>query len=328
MTTKKRFGGLDLGQIAAASGATAKAVDVQPTASRVPIGDLVLHGAPVEQRDRANVPILVDPKRCRPWKFHDRHPSWYTVDKCQDLITALTHQEQQEPALGRRLEGDPDFDYELIYGMRRRFACEFLGKKLKLRVKDIDDKQASVLQHQENHDRQDITAMERAISYLRYLRENLFNSQDEIAAALSVKKGTVSKMVLGAQLLENPTISAVLPPNPTQIPLTAAYEVSAALNDETLRDIVLRAAANLKQTKRYESMSAPAVLKYLKTAPERSEKVTVQPIGRKPYNVGSRGRMLLTRNEKGKVTLAFPDGVTKDMEDEVIATIRLALKDL
>jgi ParB-like chromosome segregation protein Spo0J len=63
------------------------------------------------------------------------------------------------------LAGDAQFDYELIYGMRRRFACEYLNSKLKLRVIEADDTRAAVLMHIENADRQDITAMERALSF-------------------------------------------------------------------------------------------------------------------------------------------------------------------
>lgn len=326
----KRF---DLGAIAAQAREQKKTdADPAPTEvtskTHVPIGELVLSGAPSEQRDRSSVPILVDPKRCRPWKYHDRHSSWYTPERCDDLITAFSHQEQQQPALGRRLQNDPDFDYELIYGMRRRYACEVVGKKLKLIVRNIDDKQASVLQHQENHDRQDITKMERAISYLRYLREGLFSSQDEIAGALSVQKGTVSKWVLAAQLLEHPTISKVLPTDPTTIPLSAAYDVSVLVSNKDSQDIVLKAAENLSKSDKLASMDASAVLKYLKTAPERSKRKTIEPITRKPYNVGLKGQMLLTRNEKGKVTLAFPKGVEGVKEEDVISAVRLALKDL
>ena len=109
----------------------------------------------------------MDPKRCRPWKYHNRTAAWYTRDRCQDLIESIAKDTQQEPVVARKLAGEPDFDYEIIYGMRRRFACEFLNTKLKLRVVEADDTRAAVMMHIENADRQDITPMERALSFRR-----------------------------------------------------------------------------------------------------------------------------------------------------------------
>ena len=33
--------------------------------------------------------LAVDPKRCRPWKFHNRTDAWYTRERCQDLIDSI-----------------------------------------------------------------------------------------------------------------------------------------------------------------------------------------------------------------------------------------------
>ena len=33
--------------------------------------------------------LAVDPKRCRPWKFHNRTDGWYTRERCQDLIDSI-----------------------------------------------------------------------------------------------------------------------------------------------------------------------------------------------------------------------------------------------
>ena len=106
--------------------------------------------------ERANI-LSVDPKRCRPWKYHNRSNAWYTKERCQDLIDSIVKDGQLEPALARKLTGDPKFDFELIYGMRRRFAAEFTHTKLKIRLTEADDAKAAVLMHIENADRQDIT---------------------------------------------------------------------------------------------------------------------------------------------------------------------------
>src|ERR1700722_18511890 len=132
----------------------------KPTAGRpvMAAAEMALTGRVVPALERENI-FSVDPKRCRPWKYHNRTDAWYTRERCQDLIESIAKDEQQEPALARKLSGDPNFDYELIYGMRRRYACEILGRKLRVRVVEADDTRAAVLMHIENADRQDITPM-------------------------------------------------------------------------------------------------------------------------------------------------------------------------
>src|SRR6202790_4613086 len=88
--------------------------------------------------ERTNI-FSVDPRRCRPWKYHNRSNTWYTKDRCQDLIDSVVKDGQLEPALARKVVGEADFDFELIYGMRRRFAAEFTRSKLKVLLTDGDD---------------------------------------------------------------------------------------------------------------------------------------------------------------------------------------------
>ena len=100
----KRFGGLDLGEIAQSikteQPVVAKA-ESQPTRT-VPIGELAVRGVTAPTSERVTI-LQVDPKRCRAWKFHDRHVNWYTRERCLDLIESLPKDGQQEAALGRRV---------------------------------------------------------------------------------------------------------------------------------------------------------------------------------------------------------------------------------
>src|ERR1039458_8305939 len=164
----KLFGGANLSDIARSTrerpGGLGVGADKAPPGRPVlAAAELALTGRVVPPLERENI-FSVEPKRCRAWAHHNRTAAWYTRDRCQDLIESIAKDGQQEPAVARKLAGDPNFDYELIYGMRRRFACEFLNAKLKLRVIEADDARAAVLMHIENADRQDITPMERALS--------------------------------------------------------------------------------------------------------------------------------------------------------------------
>jgi len=313
---------MDLGAIVQSS--QAEPQKSQTHKAQVPIGELAVKGAPVTiSRERQTI-VLADPKRCRAWKFHNRHSSWYTPERCKDVIEAIAKEGQLEPAIARELQGDPAFDFELIYGMRRRFACEFLNRPLKLRVVTADDRQAAVLMHQENHDRQDITPMERAISYLTQLRGGVFSSQDEIAAELNVSKGLISRMMISAELLTNSVI-ATLFPDPTAVPVKGAYALAVQMSDSAKRKVIEQAARDLASSEKLGSMTATAILKWL--AESVSRRVKTKPL-KKAYNVGSENRMIVTRNDRGKVTLAFKEGLSAEMEDDVVAAVRAALKDL
>ena len=168
MASSKLFGGANLSDIARSVNERAEPSPLDRPAAARPVlaaAEMATHGAHrARPLERENI-FAVDPRRVRPWKYHNRTSAWYTRERCLDLIESIAKDGQQEPALARKLSGDPNFDYELIYGMRRRFACEYLNAKLKLRVLDADDARAAVLMHIENADRQDITPMERALSF-------------------------------------------------------------------------------------------------------------------------------------------------------------------
>jgi len=321
--SNKRFGGLDLKTIVDSTQAKPPAAT---HTAQVPIGELAVRGASTVPHERQTI-LLVDPKRCRPWRLHNRHPNWYTREKCADLIHGLSHEEQIVPALGRKLSGDPDYDFEVIFGMRRRFACEVLGKQLKLRLTQADDKICAVLMHQENANRKDITMMERAISYARQLKEGVFESQDEIAGLLDLSKGQVAKYVAAAELIESPPIARLFP-DPVIVPVKAAYEISLKMADARSKEAIEKKAYNLASSDQIKELSPTQVLKLLLGAPERSVKAKIATPLQKQYNVGPTGKMKVTRNAKGKVTLAFPEGLDSSIESEVLEVVKLALKDL
>ena len=122
----KLFGGMNLSDVAKQikEKGDPSPFENSPAQPRVPAVELALTGRTSPMAERTNV-LSVDPKRCRPWKYHNRTNAWYTKDRCQDLIESIVKDGQLEPALARKLSGDPEFEFELIYGMRRRFAAEF-----------------------------------------------------------------------------------------------------------------------------------------------------------------------------------------------------------
>jgi ParB family transcriptional regulator, chromosome partitioning protein len=320
----KLFGGANLSDIARSVKERADPSPFEKTTSARPIlpaAELALTGRSAPDLERENI-FSVDPKRVRPWKHHNRTQTWYTRERCQDLIDSIAKDEQQEPALARRLKGDSNFDFELIYGMRRRFACEVLGRKLRLRVVDADDGKAAVLMHIENADRQDITPMERALSFHDLIEGQVFTTQDRLAEAMNLSKGQISKMLKAAALLGQSTIGSLFA-DKSVVPLDQTYKLAALFDRPGAKEVILQAAKNLGREG--EGRAPAEVLKALIGSLDRSRKF--QPI-QKRYNVGASRRVVVSRNAKGKVTLAFPDGLQGVEKGEVLRAVEEILKDL
>ena len=323
--SRKLFGGTRLSDIARSvkDRADPSPFD-RPAAARpvLPAAELALTGRVAPELERENV-FLVDPKRVRPWKHHNRTEVWYTRERCQDLIDSIAKDGQQEPALARRLKDDPTHDYELIYGMRRRFACETLGRKLKLRVVDADDGRAAVLMHIENADRQDITPMERALSFQELVDSRVFDTQDLLAQAMGLSKGQVSKMLKAAALMKQPPIGNLFGDR-SAIPVEQAYKLASLLDRPGAKEVIFQAAKNLGREG--QGARAPAeLLRVLIGSLDRSKKFA--PI-QKQYNLGAARRITVTRNARGKVTLAFPQGLQGIEKGDVLKAIEEILKEL
>jgi ParB family chromosome partitioning protein len=293
-----------------------------PARPRVPAAELALSGRTAPMGERVSV-LSVDPVRCRPWKYHNRTSAWYTKERCQDLIDSIVKDGQVEPALARKLNDDPQFDFELIYGMRRRFAAEFTHSKLKVRLTEADDAKCAVLMHVENADRQDITAMERALSFAQQLDAKIFSTQEAMAEAFGVSKGQVTKLLKAAALLKHPTIGQLFA-DKSAVPVEAAYQLAVLMERPGAKDVVVKAAQNLLA--KGETARAPAAtLKTLAGSLDRSRRV--EPLKR-DYHVGPATRLIVTRNAKGKVTFAFPKGLRTEDREGLLAAVEKVLKDL
>jgi ParB-like chromosome segregation protein Spo0J len=177
--------------------------------------------------------------------------------------------------------------------------------------------------HIENADRQDITPMERAISFQVQAEAKVFATQEAMAEALGVSKGQVAKMIKAAGLLKVPAIGALFSDR-SIVPVEQAYKVAALMERPGAKEVVLKAAQNLV-ARGGAKRPAAEVLKALAASLDRSK--AFDPVKRE-YNIGAAGRVQVTRNPKGKVTLAFPDGFSGLDKDAVIAAVEKIHKDL
>jgi ParB family chromosome partitioning protein len=116
---------------------------------------------------------------------------------------------QQVPALLRRIEGDPSFDFEVIAGVRRHFAVSWLKAnghphfKFVGVVQELTDEAAFFMADMENRTRKDVSDMERARSYAMAVRNHYDGNQSRMAERLRISKGWLSKMLTVAEVPSN-----------------------------------------------------------------------------------------------------------------------------
>ncbi|WP_165482808.1 ParB/RepB/Spo0J family partition protein [Legionella gresilensis] len=191
--------------------------------------------------------FLVDPLDCRPWRFHNRDTVWMNVEKCQDLISSIRKNGQKVPIFARKLENDLEGkNWEIIAGRRRWFACNYLKQKVRVKAVEASDRECAILMNLENKDRNDISEFEDAISYKQQLDASLFDSQDEMASALDLKKSKLSKMLSAAKIINYKEIMALFE-DITLLKINPIYSLVVLLEkNANYREVIINAAKELK----------------------------------------------------------------------------------
>lgn len=148
----------------------------------------------------AEAVVAVNPFRCRMWKLHDRLDEYVNETTCQAEIESFRRNGQLIPALGRRVQGDPDYDVELAFGARRLFIARHLNVPLLVELRELSDMEVVVAMDVENRHRKDLSPYERGRSFASWLRAGFFGSQEELARALRISASKVSRLTALARL--------------------------------------------------------------------------------------------------------------------------------
>jgi ParB family chromosome partitioning protein len=113
------------------------------------------------------------------------------------LAESLKTHDMLQPILVRVIDGR----HQLISGERRlRAAIQAGWSKIPARVRQADDRLVAELAIVENLQRKDLNAIEKALSFRRYLNEH-HATQDELAQRLKIDRSTVANLM---RLLELP----------------------------------------------------------------------------------------------------------------------------
>jgi ParB family chromosome partitioning protein len=241
--------------------------------------------------------LLLDPARVRVWPGNARSYDRLNADNCRELIDSLLAEGGQKvPAVVRRIDGDPDHDYEVIAGTRRHWSISWLRRhdypdmQFLAQVAQLDDEAAFRLADLENRARADVSDLERARNYLAALATHYDDHQSRMADRLKVSKSWLSKM-LKVATLPDPVVAAFA--SPTEISLRSGYALAHALDDPDSAGAIMAVARDIRmrQTSRRDDglppLPAADVLRQLLDAPrsangaEKPQLFTqVNPLGR------------------------------------------------
>ena len=149
---------------------------------------------------------LLDPNEIGLTRWADRHIDSFSTPDFEELKKDIASAGGNiQPIKVRLLRDDQvqaaGIKYELIYGSRRRRACQELGLPVGAVVQPhIDDQTLYVQMQRENRGRLNLSAWEQGASYFKALSEGLFSSARNLAEQIGVDHSNVSKALKIAQL--------------------------------------------------------------------------------------------------------------------------------
>jgi len=273
----------------------------------------------------------VDPARCRIWPGNARLYASLNEEGCRDLIDSiLAEGGQKVPAIVRRVEGDPDHDFEVVAGTRRHWAISWLRShdypdfKYLVQIHVLDDESAFRIADLENRARKDVSDLERARNYAWALEKHYGGTQARMAERLRVSKGWLSKMLKVAEIPDE-VVAAFA--TVTDVQLKPAYELAqvmekpaaaAAVRAEALR---LSAEQGRLRSEGQSGIAAADVMRRLIRATQERAKPQA-PLIEKAKS-GRPIATVLTANRQG-VTLKLHAGAGAD-PDEIVGAVRRLL---
>lgn len=133
----------------------------------------------------------VEPSRVRVWALQGRLQESLNENTVADLITSIQASGQNTPAIVRPVNDDPQHDYEVIDGSRRRYACAHLGRVLQVLVADLTDKEAASLAETSDSTTRH-SAYEVGLRYRGWMESGIVSTQDELAKFVAISKSRIS----------------------------------------------------------------------------------------------------------------------------------------
>lgn len=134
----------------------------------------------------------IDPEKVCNWSKSDRQE--FELGDLEAFADELKNTGQIQPVIVRPYSGkDKEYDFELIAGERRWRAASKAGIKLLALVKEIDDKEAEIIQIIENK-RTQISDYSKGLNVERILKEKVLN-QNDLAKLYGISQPAISGLL-------------------------------------------------------------------------------------------------------------------------------------
>ena len=262
----------------------------------------------------------IDPSRCRPWALHNRDAVWLTPENCADLISSIGSEGQLDLGLVRKLNDDPQHDFEIICGVRRWYSVSQLpGTPFKARVVDLNDRECTVLMHVENEQSKDISAMEKGRSYRLMLKNSVYDNASSLARALSLSRSYVSLVTKAIEILDLPKLNALLGPHIRDISYKDARELAVQIEKPRCRERVESMAMGLGGT---DTQDPKTIMRKLLSAAKDEGKPGKKP--KPPVSLFKKGKKKYAYAQEkpnGAVTVTIEPGLKAAAGDDIEAVL-------
>lgn len=181
----------------------------------------------------------LDPTRVRHSKFANRSLLAFADKPFEHLRASIKRFNGNDIAAKvRPVSGDPDFDYEVVYGHRRHKATLLEATPFFAKIADISDAELVQLMHVENQ-REDLSAFEEAFQFQQWLAEGFYDDATTLAADIGESKSFVSQRMA---IIDLPRIIFNALKDPRQLGITAWRDICATYRSD--RDAVIQAASD------------------------------------------------------------------------------------
>jgi ParB/RepB/Spo0J family partition protein len=286
----------------------------------------------------------LNPNRIRIWKYADRDEGDLNRRSCANLWGSLElgdeltgGRKQLIPVMVRKIEGEKDFDYELIYGRRRWWVCKERHRKVAAIITKDDDAACLVHMHTENEHRKDITPMDKARSYITQYRyrdeknKGFYASATIMADKLSVPQSTLQRFLVAGELWFVDEVVAVTG-SLTDVARDVAGRFVRALAED--RQGVLALFSQIHTEGGFDGLNATRMLMKTARAYERAKSKEPPKKRGNVVTVSGLGEVKF-RRRKDKVVVEYPkeffdfdddgSGAEKSVRISVITKIALEL---
>jgi ParB family chromosome partitioning protein len=269
--------------------------------------------------------VAVDPFRCRVWELNCLEKEYVNQASYRAETEITTDDGRLSPVIGRRLTGNPEFDVEVICGIRRMYIARHLKSPLLVEIRDLTDRQAALAVETEHSLRKHISPYKKGLWLATLLRQHVYCSQDEMARELRIAPAQASRLLKFADL---PSMIVSAFASPHDILESWAVELDKAWSGDRRRLLSQRAHSLAKRNPRPSAVSVYEMLLASRGASARSTRRGAARVVKGP----SGEPLVRFERRRKEVVLRIPNGlidasVEKTVTEAVIAILSHRITD-